>query len=371
VSAQPPVPALPTRTLGRSGITVPVIGIGCWAIGGPDENLGMPMGWASGSPEAAAIEGLETAWELGARLYDTADVYGHGRSERRLGHLIAQVPRDQIVIASKVGYFAGTAEHGFDPRHMRRQLGQTLDNLGTTHLDIYGLHHADFGPGDRWLAPAVEALREFKAEGLISAIAMRGPHRFALDRLTTPPNRRGDKIERFRAVFEYVQPDILAIRDNLLTPTARSEGIFRFAQTHGCGAIVNKALGQGLLTAAHNPAQPRVFPAGDHRSRKRWFTSDAIRIINEGLEELRRIIGSAPADLVGLALWSCLDRIPDAVVLAGFTSAAQVRTNITGVQRRPSADVLGQARTIMGAVQDRLDSDGEVFLDETALPDTS
>jgi methylglyoxal reductase len=95
---------LPQRTLGRSGITVPAIGIGCWAIGGPDCNLGMPMGWASGAGETAAISGLETAWELGARLYDTADVYGHGRSERRLGSLVRQVPREQIVLTSKVGY---------------------------------------------------------------------------------------------------------------------------------------------------------------------------------------------------------------------------------------------------------------------------
>lgn len=62
--------------------------------------------------EERSLTGLETAWQLGARLYDTADVYGHGRSERLLGRLVEQVPRHEVVLASTVGYFAGTAEHG-------------------------------------------------------------------------------------------------------------------------------------------------------------------------------------------------------------------------------------------------------------------
>lgn len=359
-----PFPPLPVRTLGRTAITVPAIGIGCWPIGGPDHNLGMPMGWASGAGETAALAGLETAWELGARLFDTADVYGHGRSERRLAQLISQVPREQIVISSKVGYFAGTAQHGFDPAHMRRQLGQTLDNLGTGHLDIYAFHHSDFGPGDQWLAPAIDAMHAFRAEGLIKAIGMRGPHRFAPDRLSTPPDRRGDKIARFRAVFDAVQPEILSVRDNLLTPAARSEGIFAFASARQCGLLINKPLAQGLLTGTYDPKRPREFPEGDHRARKRWFTPGAITILGDGIRQLRDLAGPEPADLIRVALWSCLGRSPDAVVLTGFTNPRQVQMNLTSLRDRPPAELLRQARAIMAAVQARLDADGEVFLDE-------
>ena len=355
---------LPVRRLGRSGITVPAVGIGCWPIGGPDDNLGLPMGWSSGADETAALAGLEEAWELGARLYDTADVYGHGRSERRLRHLISQVPRDQIVISSKVGYFAGTAEHGFDPAHMRRQLGQTLDNLGTSYLDIYAFHHSEFGAGDRWLGPATEAMRAFKAEGLVRAIGMRGPHRFATDRLTTAPDRRGDKIAQFYAAFEVVQPDVLAVRDNLLTPAARSEGIFAFARSKECGVLINKPLAQGLLTGCHDPARPRAFGPGDHRSRKRWFTADAVAILGDGIAKLRQLAGPDPADLIRVALWSCLERSPDAVVLVGFTTAEQVRANLTSLRDHPDRAMLQQARAIMAAVQARLDEAGEVFVDE-------
>jgi aryl-alcohol dehydrogenase-like predicted oxidoreductase len=345
-------------------MAVPAVGIGCWAIGGPDHNLGLPMGWSTRGDEAAAMAGLETAWKLGARLYDTADVYGHGRSERLLGRLLAQVRREDIVVSSKVGYFAGTAEHGFEPAHMRRQLEQTLDNLGTDHLDIYFLHHSDFGPGDRWLTPAAEAMEAFLEAGLIRAIGMRGPHRFALDRLHTAPDQRGDKVTRFQTVFDAVQPDVLSVRDNLLSPLDRSEGIFAFAARHKVGVLINKPLAQGLLTGAYHPAWPRAFGDGDHRSRKRWFTPSAVAIIKEGLEELGNLVGHEREELVRIALWACLDRYANAAVLVGFTGPEQVRTNLTSLGRPPHSSVIAQARDIMAGVQAWLDADGEVFLDE-------
>ncbi|MGH3765921.1 MAG: aldo/keto reductase [Pseudonocardiaceae bacterium] len=348
-------PLIPTRQLGATGITVPAIGIGCWAIGGPDYNLGMPMGWSTGADETRSLTGLETAWQHGARLYDTADVYGHGRSERLLGRLVAQVPRHEIVLASKVGYFTGTAEHGFEPRHMRRQLHQSLDNLRTDHLDIFAFHHPNFGPDDRWLGPALDAMRTFRDEGLIRVIGMRGPHRFALDRLTTSPDQRGDKIARFRALFDTMQPDILAIRDNLLTPSHRSEGVFSFAAEHNVGILITKPLGQGLLTGTYRTDIQREFGDGDHRLRKPWFQPHAIEIINVGLDRIRAIVGPHTQDLIRVALWGCLDRSPHAVALVGFTTPDQVAMNLGSLSPRPDAAEIATAREIMADIQARLD----------------
>ncbi|HEV8647859.1 MAG TPA: aldo/keto reductase [Actinomycetes bacterium] len=353
---------LPRRVLGQCGIEVSALGIGCWAIGGEDFNLGLPMGW-SGTDEAASVAGLEKAYELGATLFDTADVYGHGRSERLLGRLLAQVPRSSIVVASKVGYFAGTAPHGYHPPHMRHQLEQTLDNLGTDYLDVYFLHHADFGHADVHPDAAVAAMRAFQAEGLIRAVGMRGPHRFALERRTTPAVRE-DKVERFRRLFDRVHPAVLAVRDNLLTPQARSAGIFSFAAERGCGLLINKPLAQGLLTGSHGHDQPRGFGPGDHRTRKRWFTPPALRVIEDGLTRLRERFGSEPRDLIRIALWSCLERSASGAVLVGFTRPEQVETNLTCLGRPPTAEDLLFAREVMAGVQQQLDAAGEVFLDE-------
>lgn len=355
----------PRRRLGRCGIEVSAVGVGCWPIGGPDHNLGMPMGWSE-VDEATAVAGLERAVELGADLFDTADVYGHGRSERLLGRVASQVRRDTLVLTSKVGYFAGTARHGYEPRHMRRQLEQSLDNLQTDHLDIYFLHHADFGSDDRYLDGAVEAMRGFQAEGLIRAVGMRGPHRFALDRLHTPPELRGDKIARFRALFDVVQPDVLAVRDNLLTPDDRSAGIFALADTHDCGVLVNKPLAQGLLTGSYTPDRPRTFGPGDHRGRKRWFAPEATAVIAEGLAGMRELVGPEPANLIRIALWACLSRSPHAAVLAGFTRPEQVDMNLTCLGDQPEPSTLDAARSTMAQVQARLDAGGQVFLDELA-----
>ncbi len=362
--------SIPSRTLGASGITVPAVGIGCWAIGGPDHNLGLPMGWSS-ADDRASRRGLEVAHELGARLFDTADVYGHGHSERLLGQLVAQVPREDLVLVSKVGYFAGTAPHGYAPGHIRRQLHQTLENLGTGHLDVYFLHHGDFGPGDRWLGPAIDTMRGLKAGGLIRAVGMRGPHRFATDRLTTRPDARGDKVARFRALFDAVRPDVLAVRDNLLTPADRSEGIFAFADHHHVGVLVNKPLAQGLLTGTYNPQAPRVFGPGDHRLRKRWFTPPAVAVIDAGLDQLRDLVGPDPRQLVRLALWACLTRSRHAAVLVGFTTPDQVRDNLAALGDPPDPALVARARQIMATVQARLDASGQVFLDEPDGPETA
>lgn len=102
------------------------------------------------------------AYSIGATLFDTADEYGHGRSERLLGRLVEQVPRDSPVLSSKVGYFTGTAPHGYHPAHMRHQLEQTLDNLRTDYPDLYFFHHSEFGENDQLLEPAIETMRAFQ-----------------------------------------------------------------------------------------------------------------------------------------------------------------------------------------------------------------
>lgn len=355
---------LPVRSLGRSGVRAPLLGLGCWGIGGPDENLGLPMGWSTALRENTAVEGLRCAYQAGVRLFDTADVYGHGRSERLIGTLVAEIDRRDVVLVSKVGYFAGTAEHGYSPSHMRHQLETTLENLRTDHLDVYFLHHGEFGPADRFLPGAVGAMRTFQREGLVTAVGMRGPHRFAPHRLGGGP--REDKTARFLHLFEQVRPQVLAVRDNLLTPPARSQALYDFAQENGVGLLVNKVLGQGLLTGAYRSQEPPVFGPGDHRLRKRWYTAPALQVIEEGLAELAEVTGSSePAQLVRLACWSVLERSPDAIALVGFTRPWQVAANVAAVaQGAPAPDVLAAAREIMARVQERLDADGEVFVDE-------
>jgi methylglyoxal reductase len=358
--------SLPRRTL-TGGLTVHPIGIGCWAIGGPDHNLGLPMGWST-ADDTASLRGLETAYSLGANLFDTADVYGHGHSERIIGRFLRTVPRRTVVVSTKVGYFAGTAEHAYRPSHMRRQLETSLENLGTDHIDIYFLHNANFGPDDHYLDGAIEQMRAFQGDGLIRCIGMRGPHRFATERLTVPKEQREDKHARFRYLFDRIRPGYLAVRHNALTPPPPSgrPDIFAFAAERGASVLINKPLAQGLLTGKYAPGRPPVFGPGDHRLRKSWFTPNALRIIDRGLQPLRDRFGPGTRDLARLALHYCVQHADNAAVLVGFTTPEQVTENLTAAVGAPlSPSDLAFIRATAGQLQRDLDAAGEVFLDET------
>jgi methylglyoxal reductase len=356
--------AFSRRTL-AGGLRVHPIGIGCWAIGGPDHNLGLPMGWST-ARDTASLRGLQTAYQLGANLFDTADVYGHGRSERLLGQLVRQVPRDSVVLSSKVGYFAGTAVHPYLPSAMRRQLETTLENLQTDHLDIYFLHNSQFGQDDRYLEGAITQMRAFQEQGLIRMIGMRGPHRFAIDRLTIPSPHREDKYARFRYLFGLIKPGYLAVRFNALTPVPPGRGdVFSLAAEHGASVLINKPLAQGLLTGKYQPGQPPRFGPGDHRLRKAWFTPEALQIIHDGLQSLRNRFGPDSADLAPVMLDYCLRQSGNAAVLAGFTTPEQVIQNLTAPVTPLTADDTEFVRETVGRIQQQLDAAGEVFLDET------
>lgn len=355
---------LPRRTLAR-GLTVHPIGIGGWALGGPDHNLGLPMGWAT-ADDTASRRGLETAYSLGANLIDTADVYGHGHSERIIGDFVATIPRSSIVLSSKLGYFRGTAAHAYLPSAMRRQLETTLENLRTDHLDIYFLHNADFGEDDCYLEGAVQQMRDFQRQGLITAIGMRGPHRYATERVTTAKALRGDKYTRFAHLAQQIQPDYLAARYNGLTPPPAPgrPDIFTLAASLGASVLINKPLAQGLLTGKYSPDQPPTFTAGDHRLRKAWFTPAYLKIIQTGLAPLRERFGDTTAALTRIALQYCLQQTDNAAILVGYTRPEQIAENLTAVGQELTADDIAFVRETLGRLQRTLDQHGEVFLDE-------
>src|SRR2546429_7884358 len=89
------------RTLGQTGLKVSEISFGAWAIGGTSEAAGTQWGWGE-TPEAEAIAAIRRARELGVNFFDTADVYGNGRSEEVLGKALSS-EWDKVYVASKVG----------------------------------------------------------------------------------------------------------------------------------------------------------------------------------------------------------------------------------------------------------------------------
>src|SRR5690606_19023223 len=123
------------RTLGRSGIPVSAVGMGCWAIGG--------HGWGEVDDEES-IRAIRRGLELGVTLFDTANGYGAGRSERVLGRALAG-KRQDVVIATKFTYdFDEETGEEFGerikPDEIRKQCEDSLRRLNTDTIDLYQFH---------------------------------------------------------------------------------------------------------------------------------------------------------------------------------------------------------------------------------------
>lgn len=335
----------PPRIVPGLGKPVSALGAGCWTIGGPTTNRGVPIGWDDVDPDAA-YDGLVHAYELGIRLFDTADVYGLGQSERLLGRLLGQVDRNEVVIASKVGYFAGTARHPYDPVQMRGQFATTLTNLGTDHLDLYSLHSSDFGPGDEYLSAAVHVMYELREQGVIGAIGMRAPHEFAVQ-WASNDHPRGAAIRRWLDLFERVRPDVVSTRYNLLSLLYRPDesDVFVFAREHGVGVLIKQVLGQGLLLRP--PRTPQQFGPQDHRSTDPLFRPENIAALHGRLAALRERRGDDPATWLRLCLRYALNHAPEAAVLVGFRNSKQIHTAVTSLEAPLQPDEITEIQTLL------------------------
>ncbi|MFE5859692.1 aldo/keto reductase [Streptomyces virginiae] len=279
-----------------------------------------------------AVDALLRARDEGATVFDTADVFGLGHSQRLLGRMLAQVPRGSARITSTVGAFRGTGVNAYRSLNLHSQVEQSLENLGVESLDVLTLHHVDFGPRDEFLQEARETLEALRDLGRVKALGMRVPQRLAVS--VRPCDRRRGSATRFAFLLQQFDPKVIVTSfsplSRLLGREARDcgeEDAFDFARRHGVATVITEPLGLGLLTGEHRPGT--AFGPGDVRSR---LTAPVLAAVERGLQPLRNRFGSTAHDLVRVALHYCLRRCPDSIVLAGFTSPQQVAANYQGLQ---------------------------------------
>ena len=128
---------------GRSGIKASILGMGCWAIGGPFWSGETPLGWGEVDDDES-IRAIHCALDLGVNFFDTADVYGAGHSERVLGRAFDGC-REDVVIATKFSnIFDETTRQvtgaSAEPAHIRQACEASLRRLETDYLDLYQFH---------------------------------------------------------------------------------------------------------------------------------------------------------------------------------------------------------------------------------------
>ncbi|HET6167487.1 MAG TPA: aldo/keto reductase [Marmoricola sp.] len=225
------------RPLGRTGLTASVVGVGTWQLGAD---------WGEVS-EADAREVLETSLAAGVTFYDTADVYGDGRSERILGAFLADHADEGLVVATKMGRRLDQVPESYVAPNFRAWTDRSRANLGVDTLQLVQLHCP---PSAVISSDAVfDALDELVDTGAVAAYGVSVETvAQALDAMT-------------RTHLASVQIILNAFR---LKPLDR---VLPAADTGGVGIIARVPLASGLLSGGY--AETTTFAPDDHRTYNR------------------------------------------------------------------------------------------------------
>jgi len=207
---------------------------------------GRAVGWYGANDRLVHMTLVE-AHAAGINHWDTADIYGDGHAERLLGQVWGQVPREDIFLASKVGWDPGPYGHYYHPEQIRRQLERSLRYLRTDHLDLYYLHHCDFGPNDQYLDAALEMLHRFRDEGKLRFIGL--------------SDWSNEKLMRY---VERIGPDVVQCYRNVVDDTYEESGLKEWVERNDAGVAFFSPLKHGLLLGLYEG--PVTFGVGDHRS---------------------------------------------------------------------------------------------------------
>lgn len=314
-----------TRIMGKTGLEVTEIGFGTYAVGGAARRGGtnIPTGY-SGANIFESLQTLRKAWDLGINFFDTADVYGRGKSEVLLGMALHYV-KDRAIIASKGGNVLTAAAKDFSADYLRGALDASLARLEMDALDNYMLHSP---PLDKMTDEAFAAMTALKAEGRIKSwgVSVNGvaEARRAID----------GGAEVIEVIFNLVESEM-------------AEAVFPLARKHNVGIIVREALCSGFLTGKF--ARGHVFPADDLRSAR--FPAQRVDNILQTLEKLdflREEYGS----MAEAALRYTLSFPEVSTVIVGCKSIAQLDANVKVDGKRISDAHMQRIREVVASCPD-------------------
>jgi aryl-alcohol dehydrogenase-like predicted oxidoreductase len=308
------------RILGRSGIKVSALGMGCWAIGGPFWVGETPCGWGK-VDDRESIRAIHAALDLGVYFFDTANVYGAGHSERVLGQAMVN-RRAQVVIATKFNsLFDETTRQitGSDanPAGIRAALEDSLHRLGTDYVDLYLFHDGGF-PVDH-AAPVRDTLEELAVEGKIRAYGWSTDSTdraafFARGSSCAAMEVEVNVLEPKAAMLALCEASILAVIDR--GPLAM--GLLTDKYTSASRVSIDDVRGE------KSPGWMKYYSGG--KPDPRWLSlRDAVRDIltSEG----RTLAQGALA-----WLWA---RSPQNIPIPGFRTVRQVEENCAALQFGP------------------------------------
>jgi aryl-alcohol dehydrogenase-like predicted oxidoreductase len=290
------------RTFGRTGWQVSDVGYGMWGMGG----------W-SGSDDAESLASLQRAVDLGCNFFDTAYVYGNGRSENLLGELVRANPDRRIYTATKIPpknmQYPTLPEYSLDecypPEHIEEFLHKSLKNAGLERFDLLQIHtwNDDWADENGWS----DMLDSLKRQGLIGACGI------SINRWE-PWNGikavRSGKIDSVQVIYNIFDQN----PEDELFPACREMEV---------AVIARVPFDEGTLTG--NLTKETTFPADDWRHG--YFTPENLIPSVNRAEALRPLI-PAGTSMAETALRFILSEPTVSTIIPGMRKAHHVDSNM-------------------------------------------
>ncbi|GAB4058560.1 aldo/keto reductase [Uliginosibacterium sediminicola] len=285
------------RALGKSGLQVSAIGLGC---------MGLSYAYGPATEKSAAIELIRRAYELGVTFFDTAEAYGPFANEELLGEALAPF-RDKVVIATKFGFKGGKVSEGMDsrPENIRAVAEASLRRLKTDVIDLFYQHRVDPAVPIEDVAGTV---KDLVAEGKVRYFGM--------------SEAGAESIRRAHAVL----PLAALQSEYSLWWREPEQSILPLLEELGIGFVPFSPLGKGFLTGAID--ENTKFDANDFRNVVPRFGEEARRA-NRGLVEVLSDLASgkgvSPAQI---AIAWLLAQKPWIAPIPGTTKRHRLEENI-------------------------------------------
>ena len=304
-----------TRRIGS--LTVSVAGLGC-------NNFGMRC------DEERSTKVVHAALDAGINFFDTADIYGGTKSEEFIGRALAG-RRQAVVLATKFGLPIDDTRKGASPAYVRQAVDESLRRLATDRVDLYQLHQPD--PATP-IADTLGALDDLVRAGKVREV---GCSNFSVAQL----NEAEAAVARGGARFVSVQ------NEYSLLHREPEGGVLAACERLGLAFLPYFPLASGLLTGKYSSGAPA--PAGTRLTHawaaKRFLTDDRL----DRVEALRQFAESRGRSILELAVsWLLRHRVV-ASVIAGATSAEQVRANVAAASWRLTDAELAEIDRIVPA----------------------
>lgn len=283
------------RVLGKTGIEVSSIGLGCWPMAG----MAGGANW-SGIDDEESIATIQHAESLSINLLDTANGYGAGHSERIIGRAL-RGRRNRYVVATKVAPRSDDPEEPLQ-RYIARNCEGSLERLRTDYIDIYQLHGE---PDETGMPAIVEALTRLVEAGKIRC--------FGISTYET---------EVMRALMALGDLSMAQIGYSIVNPVGQPG--LQFAEAHHLGTLIRVPLAQGALTGKYFDSLSVLDPEDRRHER---FDNPRIRSALKKLSELSFLAEGGKRTMVQAALRFVLDTPGVTSVIPGAKDRAQLEEN--------------------------------------------